>query len=135
MQKKHIMIFFLGFLLILSTCSDHSPARGDRIARLHDEALVWVCHNDLVLRALYENLDIGRRLPYGHVDIPRLREGRVDVQTVALYVHNFLCCCSVYGVSVTGSIGTEYLSKFDGDDDPAASLISIAVFYCLTRKI
>ena len=63
---------------------------GDPIETLHRDALVWDCHNDLAYRILYEHLDIGERLPAGHVDIPRLREGGVDVQTVALYVENFL---------------------------------------------
>ena len=43
--------------------------------KLHRDALVWDCHNDLVYRVFYEGLDIGNRLPAGHVDIPRLREG------------------------------------------------------------
>jgi membrane dipeptidase len=60
------------------------------VDKLHKEAVVWDCHNDLVYRVLYENLDIGKRLPAGHVDIPRLKEGHVDVQVVALFVQNFL---------------------------------------------
>jgi len=60
------------------------------VETLHKEAIVWDCHNDLVYRVLYEKLDIGDRLPAGHVDIPRLKEGHVDVQTVALFVQNFL---------------------------------------------
>jgi membrane dipeptidase len=62
----------------------------DEVDKLHKEALVWDCHNDLVYRVLYEKLDISDRLPAGHVDIPRLEEGQVDVQTVALFVQNFL---------------------------------------------
>lgn len=62
----------------------------DDILKLHKDALVWDCHNDLVYRVLYEKLDIGKRLHAGHVDIPRLKEGGVDVQVVALYVKNFL---------------------------------------------
>lgn len=65
------------------------PAQQD-MDKLHREALVWDCHNDLSYRILYEGLDIGRRLPAGHVDISRLKEGGVDVQTVALFVQNFL---------------------------------------------
>ncbi|MFH1764423.1 MAG: dipeptidase [Gemmatimonadota bacterium] len=57
---------------------------------LHREALVWDAHNDLAYRVLYEGLDIGDRLPAGHVDLPRMEEGGVDVQTVALFVQNFL---------------------------------------------
>ncbi|UCG86551.1 MAG: dipeptidase [Gemmatimonadota bacterium] len=62
----------------------------DRTDTLHHEAIVWDTHNDLSYRILYEQLDISQRLPAGHVDIPRLEEGGVDVQTVALYVENFL---------------------------------------------
>ncbi|MGD8726905.1 MAG: dipeptidase [Gemmatimonadales bacterium] len=70
----------------LSACT-----AGDQpIDTLHREALVWDTHNDLAYRVRYEGLDIGERLPGGHVDLPRLEEGGVDVQTVALYVENFL---------------------------------------------
>jgi membrane dipeptidase len=65
-------------------------ASEERIEALHREALVWDTHNDLSYRVRYEGLDIGERLPGGHVDIPRLAEGGVDVQTVALYIENFL---------------------------------------------
>ena len=62
----------------------------DPVDRLHRESLVWDCHNDLAYRVLYERLDIGDRLPAGHVDIPRLQEGQVDVQVVALFIQNYL---------------------------------------------
>ncbi|MBM3791061.1 MAG: membrane dipeptidase, partial [Acidobacteria bacterium] len=76
-------------LLLLTGCL--APAAAQQPAdALHRDALVWDCHNDLSYRVLYEKLDIGRRLPAGHVDIPRLREGQVDVQTVALYIENYL---------------------------------------------
>ena len=65
-------------------------AEAARLAGLHRGALVWDCHNDLAYRVLYEGLDIGRRLPGGQVDIPRLREGGVDVQVVALFIQNYL---------------------------------------------
>jgi membrane dipeptidase len=76
-------------LLILAVCPTCTNPR-ESLENLHREALVWDCHNDLSYRVLYEGLDIGQRLPAGHVDIPRLREGEVDVQTVALFVQNFL---------------------------------------------
>jgi len=74
-------IYFIHYL---------SASDEDAVTKLHKEALVWDCHNDLSYRVLYEKLDIGKRLPAGHVDIPRLKEGRVDVQVVALFVQNFL---------------------------------------------
>lgn len=78
-----LCMFLFLIINITSFCQDE-------VNKLHKEALVWDCHNDLVYRVLYEKLDIGDRLPVGHVDIPRLKEGHVDVQTVALFVQNFL---------------------------------------------
>ena len=78
-----LCMFLFLIINITSFCQD-------KVDKLHKEALVWDCHNDLVYRVLYEKLDIGDRLPVGHVDIPRLKEGHVDVQTVALFVQNFL---------------------------------------------
>ena len=82
---------FASLLLIgLLTFGSGAVAAEEPLDRLHREALVWDCHNDLSYRILYEGLDIGERLPAGHVDIPRLKEGGVDVQTIALFVQNFL---------------------------------------------
>ena len=76
----------LGWLVLTMAC----VSSDERIEALHRQALVWDCHNDLSYRVLYEKLDISQRLPAGHVDIPRLKEGGVDVQTVALFIQNFL---------------------------------------------
>ncbi len=57
--------------------------------KLHRDALVWDCHNDLAYRVLYEGLDIGNRLPGGQVDIPRMKEGGMDVQVVSLFIQNY----------------------------------------------
>lgn len=91
----------LGLLAagLLSSCGsgtdtggtrDQGAAGDEALNALHQEALVWDGHNDLAYRVHYEGLDIGQRLPAGHVDLPRLEEGGVDVQTVALFVQNFL---------------------------------------------
>ena len=71
--------------------TDAPPGLSDQaLDALHRDALVWDAHNDLAYRVHYEGLDIGERLPAGHVDLPRMEEGGVDVQTVALFVQNFL---------------------------------------------
>lgn len=75
--------------LLFQACTQ-TPENENVIGMLHREAVVWDCHNDLAYRVLYEGLDIGDRLPAGHVDIPRLKEGEVDVQVVALFVQNYL---------------------------------------------
>ncbi len=88
MMSRNFRAAFSALLLavVLAGCA----ANEESFRALHEDALVWDTHNDLAYRVLYEKLDIGERLPAGHVDIPRLREGGVDVQTVALYVENFL---------------------------------------------
>ncbi len=54
---------------------------------LHREAVVVDLHNDLLLEAHSGRRDITRRTSVGHSDFPRLREGGVDVQVCALFVH------------------------------------------------
>lgn len=87
LKKFWASIFLCMFLILIVNITAFCQ---DEVETLHRKALVWDCHNDLVYRVLYEKLDIGDRLPVGHVDIPRLKEGHVDVQTVALFVQNFL---------------------------------------------
>jgi len=90
MNKFTAYVSFICFILGTFIISSHLLSEDDAADKLHREALVWDCHNDLSYRVLYEKLDIGQRLPAGHVDIPRLKEGGVDVQTVALFIQNFL---------------------------------------------
>ncbi|MBM3295937.1 MAG: hypothetical protein FJY82_15690, partial [Candidatus Aminicenantes bacterium] len=94
---KRIPGLSLGILIVLAAAgtgliriSAQPRPAADEVEKLHREALVWDCHNDLSYRVLYEGLDIGDRLPGGHVDIPRLREGHVDVQVVALFIQSYL---------------------------------------------
>ena len=93
MNEGNLAKLLLGMLiLVAATLGFRAVAqeRQDPVEKLHKAALVWDCHNDLVYRVLYEKLDIGKRLPAGHVDIPRLKQGGVDVQVVALFVQNLL---------------------------------------------
>lgn len=85
---------FLALSVMFTGVLFHACGQKDldksAIHALHNEAVVWDCHNDLAYRVLYEGLNIGDRLPAGHVDIPRLKEGQVDVQVVAMFVQNYL---------------------------------------------
>lgn len=87
----------LGILLVLPLLastqiypSSQGRAAVEDVEKLHRDAFVWDCHNDLAYRVLYEGLDIRNRLPGGQVDIPRMREGGMDVQVVALFIQNYL---------------------------------------------
>ncbi|MDQ7819428.1 MAG: dipeptidase [Armatimonadota bacterium] len=61
------------------------PAPDPRV--LHREAVVVDLHNDFLLDAHSGRRDVTRRTTAGHSDFPRLREGGVDVQVCALFVH------------------------------------------------
>jgi membrane dipeptidase len=88
---RRLIIVLAVVLATIKGANTLSPQpTEDALAKLHREALVWDCHNDLAYRVRYEGLDIGKRLPGGQVDIPRLQEGNVDVQVVALFVQNYL---------------------------------------------
>ncbi|MDR5683169.1 MAG: dipeptidase [Armatimonadota bacterium] len=54
--------------------------------RLHRDALVVDLHADTLLHVADAGRRFGVRSRTGHVDLPRLREGGVDVQVFAVYV-------------------------------------------------
>lgn len=58
---------------------------GPDAARVHAEAVVFDAHVDTVL-ALEQGRSFTSRSEAGHVDLPRLRAGGVDVQVFALYI-------------------------------------------------
>jgi len=91
-MKKKLIVLAGAFIVLTGGCSGiaQSSQADDAVAKLHRDALVWDCHNDLAYRVLYEGLDIGNRLPGGQVDIPRMREGAMDVQVVSLFIQNYL---------------------------------------------
>lgn len=55
-------------------------------AALHREATVVDLHSDTILEVASGKRDITARTATGHIDLPRLREGGVDVQVFALFV-------------------------------------------------
>lgn len=94
---KRIVVISLGIGLVLAAAAATRAGASTQVResapnaeKLHRDTLVWDCHNDLAYRVLYEGLDIGNRLPGGQVDIPRMREGGMDVQVVALFIQNYL---------------------------------------------
>jgi membrane dipeptidase len=61
----------------------------DNARRIQANVLGIDAHNDTVQHVLYENVDLGKRLPDGMVDLPRLEEGGIHVPFFALWVPTF----------------------------------------------
>ncbi len=54
--------------------------------KLHREALVADLHSDTVLRMIEDGFDFSKRDSTGHMDLPRLIEGGVDLQVFACWL-------------------------------------------------
>jgi membrane dipeptidase len=65
--------------LLSCTAAERTPRQ------IHADALVADTHSDTPMR-MVDGLDISKRDTTGHMDIPRLREGGVDLQVFACFV-------------------------------------------------
>ncbi|MGH2398077.1 MAG: dipeptidase, partial [bacterium] len=79
-RSPRLMLGAATFALVVSTIS---PA----VSSLHREAKVVDLHSDTLLDVASGKRDISRRGTAGHIDLPRLREGGVDVQVFAAFIH------------------------------------------------
>jgi membrane dipeptidase len=61
----------------------------DEAQRVHATVLGVDAHNDTLQRVLLEDVDIGKRLADGEIDLPRLREGGVHVPFFAMAVPEY----------------------------------------------
>src|SRR5208282_4405361 len=58
----------------------------ERARDIHRRAIVVDLHADTAQRLLDERVDWGQRLPDGHLDIPRMKEGRLAAEFFAIWV-------------------------------------------------
>jgi membrane dipeptidase len=79
MLNRSLILFGL-FISILSS----SAAQTD-YKKLHFDAIVVDTHNDVVQRIL-SGEDISFRTPHGHSDLPRFKEGGLDVEVFSIWV-------------------------------------------------
>jgi membrane dipeptidase len=70
-------------LLVLAVMSSAAPAPS----ALHRDAVVVDLHSDTILDVAAGKRDVAVRGTTGHIDLPRLREGGVDAQVFALFIH------------------------------------------------
>src|SRR3972149_7900063 len=79
MLRRFLVLSVLLLLICLS-----SFAQND-YRKIHFDATVVDTHNDVVQRML-EGEDISVRTQHGHSDLPRFREGGLDVETFSIWV-------------------------------------------------
>lgn len=89
-HKRYIYLLTMTILLtgglssmIFGQGSQSAPSDYQAI---HQRAIVVDMHSDTVLRMMRSGFDFGKRSSRGHMDLPRLKEGGVDVQVFACYV-------------------------------------------------
>jgi len=82
-MKKYTLLSVLA-LIALTVAIGCSPAERDYKA-IHDKALVVDLHSDTPLR-MRRGFDFAVRDTSGHMDIPRLKEGGVDLQVFACFI-------------------------------------------------
>ena len=73
-------------LLVVLLSASLSAQVSEEAKRIQANVLGVDSHNDTMQRVLIEGVDIGKRLPDGMVDLPRLREGGMHVPFFALWV-------------------------------------------------
>ncbi|WP_257669451.1 dipeptidase [Parapedobacter tibetensis] len=52
---------------------------------IHRSAIVFDAHNDVLYQSVMRGKDIGKRMNTGHTDLPRIKEGGIDVQVFAVW--------------------------------------------------
>ncbi len=76
------LILLSVLVCILAACSANDP---NKYMSLHRDALVVDLHSDAVLRMM-QGADFGIRDTVGDMDLPRLRDGGVDLQVMACWI-------------------------------------------------
>nr|WP_288808669.1 dipeptidase [uncultured Sphingobacterium sp.] len=72
-------------LMGLSMLSLNRLAYSQDYKQVHADMIVVDGHNDVIYASIFQGKDIGQRLNSGATDIPRLKEGGVDVQVFAVW--------------------------------------------------
>jgi membrane dipeptidase len=78
MKKLLIFSFLLGGIAL------KSMAQTD-YKKIHEDLIVVDGHNDVIITSILPGKDISKRLKSDHTDLPRLKEGGVDVQVFAVW--------------------------------------------------
>ena len=81
LSVEWIMRFpIITLLFLLPTLGQGQLAR-----KLHDRAILIDTHNDVLSSGVLDGVDISKRVKEGHTDLPRLKEGGVDIQFFSVW--------------------------------------------------
>ncbi|WP_293912552.1 MULTISPECIES: dipeptidase [unclassified Sphingobacterium] len=69
----------------ITLMSTFSSVFAQDYKQIHKDLIVVDGHNDVIYESIFKSKDIGKRLNTGHTDLPRLKEGGVDVQVFAVW--------------------------------------------------
>ncbi|MFB0518738.1 MAG: dipeptidase [Acidobacteriota bacterium] len=85
-MKKRKLSLYVSFVFGVFVVYSFIGAMGqsNRAEQLHQEALVWDAHSDLVHSIMLQGLDITKKNNFSFGDVPRMEEGGVDVLIFAL---------------------------------------------------
>ena len=77
----------ISIVLVLLLCGPVLAGDlGKKARQINQKALVFDGHCDTVMRILEQDVDLGVRSKEGHIDIPRAREGGLNVQVFAMWI-------------------------------------------------
>ncbi|EEI91075.1 renal dipeptidase family protein [Sphingobacterium spiritivorum ATCC 33300] len=69
----------------IALMSAFSAVSAQDYKQIHKDLIVVDGHNDVIYESIFKGKDIAKRLTTGHTDLPRLKEGGVDVQVFAVW--------------------------------------------------
>lgn len=81
-----VAAFLISPALLSSLFATSEDGVSPRVAELHRRAIVIDTHIDTPMRLLDEGFDLAPRDAYGHIDLPRMREGGLDAAFFSIWV-------------------------------------------------
>ena len=88
-QRMRSGLYVAGTAVVLLLAGACLAQNMDEARRIQATVLGVDTHNDTAQRVLIDKADIGKRLPDGMVDLPRLQEGGIHVPFFALWVPSY----------------------------------------------
>ena len=118
---NRVYFFFACVLIFMIVCSVRAWNKVDYIV-LHNRATVCDLHCDTVLRLL-QGVPLGVRRDTGHIDIPRLKKGGIDLQAFACWVNPYDVPAEGYTSETHRMIDTLY-EEFQANSESIALALS-----------